>query len=86
MYHLKCGPMPKNHIPAWIDFSGGEQRFQTTKDLRVYLESLPEISLFVDIDCYIYEVVFSDMESSINKIFDNCLKTSAKLKKYVLGE
>lgn len=85
LYHVKCGPMPKEHIPNWVDFSGGKQRFKTTNDFKEYLESLPEMSFFIDIDCYNHDVDFSDTEMFVNKAVSNCLETSAKLKKYVLG-
>lgn len=86
LYHLKCGPMPKEHIPTWVAFGEGKNRFKSAKDFKDYLESFPEMSIFIDIDCYKNDVSFKDMESFLNKAFDNCLQTSAKLKKYILGE
>lgn len=85
LYHLKCGPMPKEHIPTWVDFGENKHRFETTKEFKSYLDSFPDISIFFDIDCYKSDVVFGDADSFLAKAFDNCLQTASKLKKYILG-
>ena len=85
LYHLKSGPMPREHIPAWVDFGENKHRFETTKEFKDYLDSFPDISIFFDIDCYKNDVPFKDLDQFIAKAFDNCIQTASKLKKYILG-
>jgi len=86
LYHFKCGPMPKEQIPAWVDFGQNKYRFNTPKDFKEYLDSFPEMSIFIDIDCYKQNIPFTDMEPFLVKAIDNCIKTSTSIKKYILGE
>jgi hypothetical protein len=85
LYHLKCGPMPEEHIPAWVDFGEGKHRWETTKAFKDYLDSFPKISIFFDVDCYKTDVIFGDVGQFLEKAFNNCLQTAANLKKYILG-
>jgi len=85
LYHLKCGPMPREHIPTWVDFGENKHRFETTKAFKEYLDSFPEMSIFFDIDCYKSDVAFGDTDLFLAKAFDNCLQTVSQLKKYILG-
>jgi len=85
-YHLKCGPMPNEHVPAWVDFGEGKHRFKSPKDFKDYLESFPAMSIFIDMDCYKADVLFTDMETFLKKSFDNCAQNTSMLKKYILGE
>ena len=71
LYHFKCGHMPREHIHTWVDFGENKHRFETTKDFRDYLETFPEMSIFIDLDCYKSDVAFSDTESFLSKAFDN---------------
>lgn len=85
-YHFKCGPMPKEHIPAWVDFGDLKNRFKNQKDAKEYLESFPEMSIFLDFDCYKKNIPFMEFERFLNKSFEECSHTSKKLKNYILGE
>jgi len=86
LYHFKCGPMPKEQIPAWVDFGQNKHRFNTPKDFKEYLDSFPDISIFIDIDCYKQDIPFTDIGSFLTKAMDNCIKTATSTKKYILGE
>ncbi len=86
LYHFKCGPMPKEQIPAWVDFGQNKHRFNTPKDFKEYLDSFPDMSIYIDIDCYKQDIPFSDMGSFLTKSIDNCIKTATSIKKYILGE
>lgn len=86
LFHFKCGPMPREQIPAWVDFGQNKYRFNTPKDFKQYLDSFPEMSIFIDIDCYRQDIPFTDMGSFLTKAFYNCIKTATSIKKYILGE
>jgi len=85
LYHFKCGPMPTEQIPAWVNFGQNRHKFKTTADFKDYLDSFPKISIFIDIDCYKNNITFSDFDKFLSKSFENSLKTATKIKDYILG-
>lgn len=85
LYHFKCGPMPSEQIPAWVDFGQNKHKFKTPSDFKNYLDSFPKISIFIDIDCYKHNITFSDFNTFLSKSFENSLKTATKIKDYILG-
>lgn len=85
-YHFKCGPMPKNQIPAWIELGEYKHRFKKPKEFKDYLDSFPEMSIFLDLDCYQQDILFTAIPSFMNRAIDSCLQISSKIKKYILNE
>jgi len=86
LYHFKCGPMPKEQIPAWVDFGQYKHRFENEKVFKEYLESFPEMSIFLDYDCYANDVTFDGLDVFLNRAVQDCSDSSTKIKKYLLGE
>lgn len=85
-YHFKCGPMPKNQIPSWIDLGEYKQRFKKPQEFKDYLDSFPTMSIFLDLDCYQQDILFTAAHSFMNRAVDSCMQISSKIKKYLLTE
>ena len=85
-YHFKCGPMPNKQIRAWVPLNQIQYRFKSEKDFMNYFESFPEISIFLDIDCYKKDIDIKEFKDFLTKAVSNCIKTATEIKKYLLGD
>jgi hypothetical protein len=84
LYHFKCGPMPQEQVSGLVDFGNMQYRFKTKKEAREYLESFPQMSIFIDLDCYQKEVEFEKLPDFLKNASENCIQTAGKLKNYIL--
>jgi hypothetical protein len=83
LYHLKCGPMPKDQVGGWIDFGDVKKRFSSEEEFKEYFNSFPGIGVFLDVDCYKEDVLFDSKDEYLTGAFENIQNTCVTLRKYL---
>jgi hypothetical protein len=82
-YHFKAGPVLKRQVPELIPFK--EDNFEDSGFYKL-IESISEVNLFVDIDCYQANIEIAKLDEFIGTSFNNCESTFSKFYNYLLEE